>query len=92
MTMLPMRPGKLYKVISAEGMWAIDEKYMGMSDQGVKLLQGKLFLFVEVLVVDNRIFSKILVDDKVLITYNGYLLRNHIREIKEYERLSSTSS
>lgn len=89
-------PGKLYKVTSSKGLPAMLESNLGANhvSANVKVLKkGQLFLFIETITYkQTERFSKILVDESVLITYNGYLLENSISELEQYERLSNPSS
>lgn len=72
------KPGKIYKVIYKSGLPAALEeniKAANNNSYAVVLENGKFFMFVETVKHDLSIFSKILVDDKVLITYNPYTLK-----------------
>ncbi len=88
-----MVPGKLYKVISPYLNVTTDLKVKGGARNRSVLNKDQIFLFVETIEIPGKgTFSKILVDDVVLITYNGYLLDNQVVVVDGYERFSSTSS
>lgn len=92
---MKLKPGKLYEVIDQRGIDYTHEEniYPGIRDPAAvkNMSVHKIFLFIEIWQKELNEYSKILVDGKVVITYNGYLLKNRVREIKsKNEQLSST--
>lgn len=88
-----LKPGKLYRV-TTNFLHARDEQFLGQADHTglYQLSKGTVFLYIGKY---NRspfvTYSKILLDDKIVVTYNGYLLKKFIEEIDpKNERIPST--
>lgn len=89
---MKLKPGKLYQVIS-DGIYARNKQFLGLAgDSGLyKIPSGTIFLYIDKFEQYGVTYSRILLDDKIVITYNGYLLRKHIKEVEpKNERIPST--
>jgi len=88
-------PGKLYRIYSLSGIYALSEELLfkpgpGKTRGTLHIEKDKYFIFVETVQKGINEYSKILVDDKVLITYNTYALRGFAVRAHDANLLDST--
>lgn len=84
-----MKQGKLYK--SVGDLFATTEKDFNI-EGNVMLPPNTVFMFLEEVFIKENSFSRILVKDKVLITYNPFLLKKHHLAVEtKNERIQSIS-
>jgi hypothetical protein len=93
---MTLKPGKLYKVTTKE-LPMCQEQHLGIWTSLTNLhtrslKKNSIFLFIENCPKGKSDFSKILVDDKVFMTYNEFHLQQMIIEADENESIPSSSS
>lgn len=78
--------GKLYEVTDPEGLeflpfakWNNPDK--SFRDSLYLVAPGRIIFYLGTAKKEFSDFSKFLIDDKVYITYNGFQLRNRVKQI-----------